>query len=105
MIEDICIKLNTLGTMNSLIRTKQGRFNIEDAVDLDKVTYDTKLLETSDVLDVKKLQISKDEKKLVVNGNKLNKEVPDGYYEVYVKDTKLALYEFKYKEGKIIMFY
>lgn len=105
LIEDICLKLNTLGTMNSLIRTKQGRFNIEDAVDLDKVTYDTKLLETSDVLDVKKLQISKDEKKLVVNGNKLNKEVPDGYYEVYVKDTKLALYEFKYNEGKIIMFY
>lgn len=105
LIEDLCEELNILGTMNSLIRTKQGKFSIKDAINLNEINFNTKLLDTSDVLDVKKLQVSKEEKKLVVNGNKLNKEIPDGYYDVYLKDTKLALYEFKHNEGRIIMFY
>ena len=105
LIENLCEELNILGTMNSLVRTKQGKFSIKDAIDLNEINFNTKLLDTSDVLDVKKLQVSKEEKKLVVNGNKLNKEIPDGYYDVYLKDTKLALYEFKHNEGRIIMFY
>ena len=105
LIEDLCEELNILGTMNSLVRTKQGKFSIKDAINLNEINFNTKLLDTSDVLDVKKLQVSKEEKKLVVNGNKLNKEIPDGYYDVYLKDTKLALYEFKHNEGRIIMFY
>jgi len=105
LIENLCEELNILGTMNSLVRTKQGKFSIKDAINLNEINFNTKLLDTSDVLDVKKLQVSKEEKKLVVNGNKLNKEIPDGYYDVYLKDTKLALYEFKHNEGRIIMFY
>ena len=105
LIEDICKKLNVMGTMNSLIRTKQGSFDIGSAINLLDINESTKLLETEDFLDVKKLQISKDEKKLVVNGNKLNKDVSDGYYNVFVKDNKLALYEFKENEGRLVMFY
>lgn len=105
LIEDICYRLNVLGTMQSLVRIKQGSFSLDSAINLDEVTFDTKLLEASDVLDVKKLLISKEEKKLVVNGNKINKEVNDGYYDVYVKENKLALYEFTNNEGRIIMFY
>ena len=105
LIEDICYRLNVLGTMQSLVRIKQGSFSLDNAINLDEVTFDTKLLEASDVLDVKKLLISKEEKKLVVNGNKINKEVDDGYYDVYVKENKLALYEFTNSEGRIIMFY
>lgn len=105
LIDDICNKLGVLGTMNSLVRTKQGKFSIDKAIDLNKVTYDTKLLDAKDVLDVKKLLINKDDKKLVINGNKLTKDVDDGYYDIYAKDNKLALYKFKKNEGRIIMFY
>ena len=35
LIEDICEKLGTIGTMNNLIRTKQGGFDIEDSFILD----------------------------------------------------------------------
>ena len=31
LINDICLKLNTVGTMANLCRTKQGQFNIEDS--------------------------------------------------------------------------
>lgn len=105
LIEDICKRLNVLGTMNSLNRIKQGKFLIENAIDLDKIDEKTPLLETKDVLDTKKLQLSKEEEKLVLNGNKLEKEINDGYYEVCFKNKKLALYEFKYNIGRIIMFY
>lgn len=105
LIEDICKRLNVLGTMNSLNRIKQGKFLIENAIDLDKIDEKTPLLETKDVLDAKKLQLSKEEEKLVLNGNKLEKEINDGYYEVCFKNKKLALYEFKYNIGRIIMFY
>lgn len=105
LIEDICFRLNVLGTMNSLVRTKQGKFTIDNAINLDDVTYETKLLDTTEVLDIKKVLVNKEEKKLVVNGNKLTKELNDGYYDVYCKNDRLALYCFKANEGRIIMFY
>ena len=37
LINDICTKLNTVGTMESLIRTKQGEFNIEDSYPLEEI--------------------------------------------------------------------
>ena len=105
LIEDLCSKMGVLGTMNSLIRTKQGSFDIKDAIDLNKVTYETKLLDAKEVLGTKKLLINKDDKKLVENGNKLQKEVDDGYYDLYYKNNKIALYKFSHNEGRIIMFY
>ena len=105
LIEDLCSKMGVLGTMNSLIRTKQGSFDIKAAIDLNKVTYETKLLDAKEVLGTKKLLLNKDDKKLVENGNKLRKEVDDGYYDLYYKNNKIALYKFSYNEGRIIMFY
>jgi len=37
LINDICIKLNTVGTMSNLVRTKQGKFNIEDSYTLEQI--------------------------------------------------------------------
>ena len=42
LIDDICKKLNTVGAMSSLIRTKQGIFNIEESftiTDIEKGNY------------------------------------------------------------------
>lgn len=105
LIEDICKMLNTIGTMNSLIRTKQGSFDISDAIDLFDINENTPLLNEEDFLEVKKIFVSKEEKKKVLNGNILNKEVSDGFYNVYTKQNKLALYEFNNNEGRLVMFY
>lgn len=37
LIRDICLKLNTVGTMSRLIRTKQGLFSLEDAYTLEEI--------------------------------------------------------------------
>lgn len=105
LIEDICIRLNAIGTMNSLIRTKQGIFSIENAINLEDVTENTTLLDAKEVLKIKNLLISKDEKKLVINGNKLSKNIENGYYDIYFKSQRLALYKFEGNEGRKIMFY
>ena len=51
LIEDICTKLGTVGTMSNLIRTKQGKFDIEDSYtleDIEKGSY--KVLSLEEVL-------------------------------------------------------
>ena len=105
LIEDLCDKLGVLGTMNSLVRTKQGRFRIEDSYVLDEINKDTKLLDSKDVLDIRDYILNDYEYKLVSNGNKLNIELEDGYYNVVYNNEDVAIYKFKYNEGKLLMFY
>lgn len=38
LIKDICLKLNTIGVMQNLIRTKQGNFNIEDSYTIEDIS-------------------------------------------------------------------
>ena len=105
LIEDLCDKLGVLGTMNSLVRTKHGRFRIEDSYVLDEINKDTKLLDSKDVLDMRDYILNDYEYKLVSNGNKLNIELEDGYYNVVYNNKDVAIYKFKYNEGKLLMFY
>ena len=44
LINDICKKLGVMGCMSDLIRTKQGNFYIEDAIDLDDINENTKFI-------------------------------------------------------------
>jgi len=51
LIDDICKKLNTVGTMSDLIRTKQGPFSIEDTYTLEDIQNNHyKILTISEVL-------------------------------------------------------
>ena len=51
LINDICTKLNTVGTMDSLIRTKQGDFKIEDTYTLEEIKNNQyKLITKEEVL-------------------------------------------------------
>lgn len=105
LIEDICKYLGIMGTMNSLVRTKQGRFRIEDSYDLNEINKDTRLLDSKYVLDIRDYILNDYEYKLVSNGNKLNIELEDGYYNVVYNNEDVAIYKFKYNEGKLLMFY
>lgn len=68
LIRDICKELNTIGTMNSLIRTKQGSFSLENAQELED---DYNLLKITDVLNVKTYNLNDAEYQKVINGNSL----------------------------------
>ena len=105
LINDICDKLNVIGTMNSLIRTKQGAFKIENSYRLDDITEDTKLLTTEDVFNITKYDLNDTEYKKVINGNKLEYNFKDGLYNMRYDGKEIALYNFDNNIGKLVMFY
>jgi tRNA pseudouridine55 synthase len=71
LVHDIGIKLNTLATMSSLTRIRQGNFKIEDCYTLDDIeSGDYKLLSIKDVLtDIKEVIVNEDVERQIRNGN------------------------------------
>lgn len=105
LINDICDKLEVIGTMNSLIRTKQGTFKIENSYKLDDITENTKLLTTEDVFNITKYDLNDTEYKKVINGNKLEYNFKDGLYNMRYDGKEIALYNFDNNIGRLVMFY
>lgn len=101
LIQSVCDKLNTCGTMSSLVRTKQGNFKIEDSYSLEDIEKDNyKSLSIKDVLDVSVVELNDALFKKVINGNKL--EIQYSGYVLFVRDNKeIALYEFSRNIGKL----
>ncbi len=75
LINDICTKLNTVGTMSSLIRTKQGEFKIEDTNTLEDIEANNyKLLTPEEVLtDIETIEVDDNLLGPVNNGAVINK--------------------------------
>lgn len=105
LIEDICNKLGVFGTMQSLQRTRQGRFKIEDAIKIKDININTKLLSSKDVLDITDYDMDDKIYKHVSNGNKLSISLSDGYYNMIYNKEEKAIYKFINNEGRLVMFY
>lgn len=67
LIRDIASDLNTYGIMTDLIRTRQGNFDIKDAISLDQIK-ENNLIKIKDVLTCQHVQITDDIRKKVLNG-------------------------------------
>ena len=67
LIRDIASDLNTYGIMTDLMRTRQGNFDIKDAINLDQIT-ENNLIKIKDVLTCQHVQITDDIRKKVLNG-------------------------------------
>ena len=69
LIRDIAHSLNTYGTMTSLIRTKQGKFDIKDSYTIEDIKNNHyKLLSIVEVLDLVIVTTSDNLSKLIING-------------------------------------
>lgn len=109
LIRDVAYELKTTGTMTSLVRTKQGQFDINDSYTLDQINNDEyKLLSIKEVLkDIKQTKIEGETLFKVLNGN-----IIDNFYKedkiLFLNDDEevIALYE---KDGNSLkvskMFY
>lgn len=95
LINDLCKYLNTVGTMASLVRTKQGDFSLEDSFsieDLESGHYETKKIE--EVLNIPVIKLDDSNIKIIVNGGKI-----DNIYDIKDKvlfkydDNDIAIYE------------
>lgn len=105
LISDLCKSLNVLGTMNSLVRIKQGSFDIKDSINLSDIDENTMLLNADQVLEIKELKLNKKEANLVTNGNKLEKPIKNGFYNLIYNEEKICIYKFDDNIGKLVMFY
>lgn len=93
IIEEICNRLNIVGTMSSLIRTKQGKFTLEESFSLDEVKEGKyKILQVKDLLNYPVYKLSAAEYEKVKNGNKMNLPIDDKKVILEYDNNEVAIY-------------
>ena len=95
LIDDICTKLNTVGTMSSLIRTKQGDFNIEDTftlTDIENGQYELISIEKA-LSEIETITIDEDTYNKVKNGAIITKEFNNDYANLLYNNKIVAIYK------------
>jgi len=91
LIRDIATTLNTIGIMTDLRRIRQGKFKIEDSITLEELN-ENNLVNIIDVLEYKKIELTSDIEKQVLNGAIIN--------NIYNSDEVLFI-----KENEVIALY
>ena len=95
LINDICLELNTIGTMTSLVRTKQGNISIERTNTLEDIEENNyKYYKIEDVLEYPIIKVDYDLYKKISNGIKItnNWDIIDKVIFTY-NDKLLGIYE------------
>ena len=97
LINDLCDKLNTIGTMNNLIRTKQGNFSIEDAYTINNIKNNNyKLLNIKDFLNYPIIKIDDSLLKQITNGSKIANLFGISNRVIFTyQNNDIAIYEVK----------
>ena len=95
LIDDICTKLNTVGAMSSLIRTKQGIFNIEDSYTLEEIESDKeKILPIEEALStIENIDIIEEQYNKIKNGAIIKKEFKEDIACLKYKNKIVAIYK------------
>ena len=93
LVRDICNKLNVLGVMSDLIRTKQGIFSIDDCYSIEDIKDGNyRIIPIKDALNIKQIELPDDIYKKVINGNKIDNIYNDDEI-LFIKDNKeVAIY-------------
>ena len=95
LIRDIGVGLGTYATMTSLLRTKQGMFDIENSYKLDDIKNGTyELIKVEEVFeDYPKIILDEDSYKKVSNGCVLQNEYDSKYILFYYQDNLISIYK------------
>lgn len=95
LINDICTKLNTIGTMSDLVRTKQGNYTLQDTYTIEEVeSGEYRLLTPEEVLeDIETIDIPKEQLNLVKNGAIIDKTFQNDIACLRYKDKIIAIYK------------
>ena len=83
VIQDFGRRLGTYATMTKLIRTKIGKFSLENAYREKEISDESVLLGVENIFDYPAVSITDEEYFKMKNGIKLTKELSDGYYSIY----------------------
>lgn len=95
LIDDICKKLNTVGTMSSLIRTKQGNFIIENSYTIEDIEQGNyKLITIEEALsNLESITIDKDTYNKVKNGSIIEKTFTNDIANLVYENKIVAIYQ------------
>jgi len=94
LIRDIGEELGCHASMTDLIRTKQGKFNIEDTYTIDEIKEGNyKALDIEDVLDIDVVDTSDSLYKLVSNGVKIEYKSDKDFILFKYKNNNIAIYQ------------
>lgn len=94
LIEEICNKLNVIGTMNSLVRTKQGKFDISNSYTIEQIkSSEYSFLNVKDLLDYPVYNLSEEEYFKVKNGSKIKLNSSDNKVILEYDGNEIAIYE------------
>ena len=107
LIKDICLKLNTIGTMNSLIRTKQGNFSLTNSYTLEDINNNNyHLLNIKEFLNYPVIELPNLILNKVLNGNSITNTFNIKDYVIFTYQNKeIAIYKLNKKDLKpYIMF-
>ena len=91
-----CEKLNVIGTMSDLIRTKQGNFDISNTYtikDIENGNY--KVLSVKDLFDYKIYNLNEDEYNKVKNGSHIKIDSNEDKLLLYYNNEEVAIYKKK----------
>lgn len=104
LINDICTKLNTVGVMSYLLRTKQGDFLVDNSNKLDDILNDNyKVITYEEVFkNYPTINLNKEEYYKVINGVKMNFNIKDDIIALKYSNKYIALY--KYNDGLYKMY-
>lgn len=95
LIDDICTKLNTVGTMSSLIRTKQGQFTLEQTFTLEDIEngkYELISIEKA-LSEIETITIDEELYNKVKNGSIIPKEFNNDYANLLYNNKIVAIYK------------
>ena len=96
LIRDITKYLGVVGTMNNLVRIKQGNFRIEEANSLEDIqNHHYQILKIKDVLTIENYSLNEVEYKKVSNGNSLSLNRKEEELLLTYQDREIAIYEKK----------
>ncbi len=101
LIDDICKKLNTVGTMSSLIRTKQGNFNIEDSYTIEDIQNGNYKLTTIEeaLSNLESLTINESTYNKVKNGSIIDKEFQEDIACLVYENKIVAIYQIYHSDN------
>ena len=104
LINDICTKLNTIGTMSDLVRIKQGNFSIDNSYTLEQISNnDYQLLNVKDFLYYPVIEIPNTLYKSIINGASIDNTFNIKDYVIFTyQDKDIAIYK---KEDNLLKHY
>lgn len=103
LIDDICQKLGTVGSMSSLIRTKQGNFSIESSYTIEQIEQGNyKILPLEKILDnYEKIDLDEKIFQKVKNGAIIDKKFLNDVACLYYDSKVIAIYQTYEKDNKL----